>query len=152
MMKYLGLLAVALFATLALPTFANAENHWHVSTYWAEYIEGHELGNHALYCGDETIAAWDSLDAVGGVGPSWIDEVEWRSVVSDPTMPVTIRLTGLLNFDLPDVGWDFLVLYVQRGEQIENLDSWTGSYDSTVALDFTPCFPLANFPVPRVTK
>jgi len=50
---------------------------------------------------------------------------------------VTVRLTGLMNYDLPDAGWDFLALHIQRGDDVDVLESWTGSSDSTVALDFT---------------
>jgi len=143
-MRYLVFLPIAWFAMVAQPalandnlTLTNGVNHWHVSTYWAEYIEGHGIGNHALYCGDETIPACDPPDTIGGVGPSWFDDVEWRSSVSDTSQPVTVRLTGLMNYDLPDAGWDFLALHIQRGDDVDVLESWTGSSDSTVALDFT---------------
>jgi hypothetical protein len=111
--------------------------HWHVSTYWAEYIEGHGIGNHALYCGDETIPACDPPDTIGGVGPSWFDDIEWRHSVADTSQPVTVRLTGLMNFDLPDANWDFLQLFIKRGADIQTLDSWTGITDTTVVLDYT---------------
>ncbi len=143
-MNNLVYLAVILLLVVTPPTFANdeltlnnRENHWHVSTYWAEYIEGHGLGNHVLYCGDETIPACDPPDTIGGVGSGWVDEVEWRYSVADPSEPVTVRLTGLMNVDLPDVNWDFLVLHLQRGEELEVLESWTGNYESTIHLDFT---------------
>ena len=136
-MRFLALLPIALFALAALPDPASAENHWHVSTYRAEYIEGHGPGNHALYCGDETIPACDPPDTIGGVGPSWSDEIEWRHAVADPRRPATVRLTGSLNYDLPDAFWDFVELYVQRGAELELLESWTGVHEETVALDFT---------------
>lgn len=148
-MKYLFILTIALFAIVGQPTLASAENHWHVSTYWAEYIAGHGLGNHALYCGDETIPACDPPDTLGGVGPSWIDEVEWRSSVADTSQSVTVRLTGLMNYDLPDEQWDFLVLYVQRGGEIENLASWTGTNESTIYLDFTTVLSPGDYSGPE---
>ncbi len=114
----------------------SGENHWHVSTYWAEYIEGHGIGNHALYCGDETIPACDPPDTIGGVGPNFFDNIEWRQSVANASQPVTVRLTGLMNYDLPDAGWDFLELFVQRGIESEMLETWTGSSDTTVVLDF----------------
>jgi len=150
-MKSLILLSVTLLALLAHPVLArevedrtardpaltDGENHWHVSTYWAEYIEGHGLGNHALYCGDETIPACDPPDTIGGVGPSWSDDCEWRTTVTDPSEAVTVRLTGLMNYDLNDAFWDFVELYVQRGDALEMLDSWTGNPDTTAVLDYT---------------
>ena len=135
-MKYLAVATIALLAIVAHPDLASAENHWHVSTYWAEYIEGHGLGNHALYCGDETIPACDPPDTIGGIGRDWDDEVEWRSSVPNPRRDAPVHLTGLMNYDLPDAAWDFLELYVQRGEELEMLEYWTGSSDSTVTTDY----------------
>ena len=37
-----------------LTTGDEGVNHWHVSDYWAEYVDDKGIGNHALYCGDET--------------------------------------------------------------------------------------------------
>ena len=154
-MKYLSILAVALFAIVAQSavasddlTLISLDNHWHVSTYWAEYIEGHGLGNHALYCGDETIPACDPPDTIGGVGRDWLDDVEWRSSVADPRRPATVRLTGLMNYDLPDLGWDFLELYIQRGDELEMLESWTGSSTSTISLDYTTVLSPGEFSGP----
>lgn len=148
-MKYLVFLPIALFLLVIPPTLAHGENHWHVSTYWAEYIEGHGIGNHALYCGDETIPACAPPDTIGGVGPSWIDEVEWRSSVADTSQPVTVRLTGLMNVDLPDAQWDFLALQIQRGDEFNVLESWTGSIDSTLSLDFTTVLYPGEFSGPE---
>jgi len=148
-MKYVLLAAVAFFVTAALPGFAHGENHWHVSTYWADSIEGHGPGNQALYCGDETIPPCDPPDVIGGVGPGWTDDVRWRSSVADPYQPVTVRLTGLMNYDLPDASWDFLELYVQRGDYLELLDSWTGSGVSTVYLDYSAVIHPGEYAGPQ---
>ena len=168
-MRYFVLLTVALFAIVALvaqpayaeryrtdtppppgdPSLTNRLNHWHVSTYWAEYIEGHGLGNHALYCGDETIPACAPPDTIGGVGRDWLDEVEWRYSVADTSQPVTVHLTGLMIYDLPDAFWDFLELYIRRGDQVEQLESWTGVTDTTVNLDFTSVLYPGEFTGPQ---
>ena len=126
-------------------TVVESENHWHVSTYRAEYIEGHGIGNHALYCGDETIPACDPPDTIGGIGPDWLDDVVWERSVADNSRPVTVRLTGLMNYDLPDLGWDFLELYVRRGLELDLLESWTGSSDTTVTIDFTTVVEPGEF-------
>lgn len=136
-MKRVILPTLALLALAAAPAFAQTINHWHVSTYWAEYIEGHGIGNHALYCGDETIPACEYPDTTGGVGRSWFDDVEWRRAVADPYQTTTVNLSGVMLYDLPDAGWDFLELYVQRGEELDMLDTWTGSVDTTVTLDYS---------------
>ena len=127
----------------------NESNHWHISTYWAEYIEGHGLGNHALYCGNEAIPACAPPDTIGGVGPNWLDDVAWRYSVADPLQPVTVRLTGLMNYDLPDAGWDFLELYIQRGDEADQLGTWTGTTDTTVTLDFTTVLSPGEFTGPQ---
>jgi len=129
-------------------TVTTTENHWHVSTYWAEYIAGHGLGNHALYCGDETIPACAAPDTIGGVGPGFLDDVEWTHSVADPSQPVTVRLTGLMNFDLPDAGWDFLELFIKRGFESDLLGTWTGTSDTTVVLDFTTVLSPGEFTGP----
>lgn len=154
-MKSVVILSIALVTILAQHAFANdtpplntRENHWHVSNYWADSIEGHGFGNHALYCGDETIPACDSPDTIGGVGPDWLDDVEWRYSVVDPSQSVTVRLTGLMNVDLPDVNWDFLILYIQRGEELQLIESWTGIYDSTISFDFTTVLNPGEFSGP----
>jgi hypothetical protein len=147
-MKTLALLSCALIVLVAGPALAQGANHWHVSTYWAEYIEGHGIGNHALYCGDETIPACEAPDTLGGVGGSWVDDVEWRTSLLDTSQPVSVRLTGLMNVDLTDVGWDFLELYIQRGDEADMLQSWTGSSASTVALDFSTVLYPGEFSGP----
>ncbi len=123
-------------------------NHWHVSTYWAEYLPGIGLGNHALYCGDETIVACDPPDTIGGVGPGWLDDIEWRQSVADNSQPVTVRVTGLLNYDLPDTDWDFLELIIKRDDQNEVLATWTGPGESTVIVNFTTVVSPGEFTGP----
>ncbi len=112
------------------------ENHWHVSTYWAAGLNGHGPGNYALVCVDEEIPACASPDTIGGVGSNWFDDVGWVGTVSNPTLPVTVRLTAFMHYDLFDADWDFLELFIFRGETPELLEQWTGS-DNDVALDFT---------------
>ena len=59
------------------------EYHWHVSTYMADQIPGHGPGNHAMYCGDETIPACSPSDTIGGYGNGWLEEIEWRRKPAD---------------------------------------------------------------------
>jgi hypothetical protein len=120
-------------------------NHWHASDYWAENLEGKEIGNHALYCGDETIPACDQYDPVGGVGTGWWDEIEWRHVVADTNQATTVRLTGLMLYDLPDAGWDFLELWVERDTGLDLLESWTGSTATTVVLDYSALYAGGDY-------
>ena len=125
------------------------DNHWHVSTYRAEYIIGQGQGNHVLYCGDESIAACDPPDTIGGVGPGWLDEIEWRYHVADNSQPVTVRLTGLLHYDLPDIDWDFLELIIERGDQDDVLASWTGTSLSTAILNYLTVVSPGEFTGPN---
>ena len=130
---------------IAVPEF----NHWHISTYWAEHIEGHEIGNHAMYCGDETIPACSEQDTIGGVGDNFFDDLDWRYIVPDPTQPTTVQLTGKMVYDLTDTDWDFLELFINRGIAQEMLASWTGTGDSTVDLDFNTVLEPGEYSGPN---
>jgi len=118
------------------------ENHWHVSTYMADQIPGHGPGNHAMYCGDETIPSCAPNDSIGGYGHGWSEEIEWRQTVDDPGQPVTVRLTGTMNFDT-EPGYDFVYLIIQRGETPEVLATWDDQ--GTAALDFTTVLSPGEF-------
>ena len=118
------------------------ENHWHVSTYMADQIAGKGPGNHAMFCGDETIPACDPPDTIGGYGNKWFEEIEWVHSVVDTSQSVIIRLTGSMNFDI-EGGYDFLYLMLQRGINKEVLASWDGF--GTTALDFTTVIDPGEF-------
>ena len=113
------------------------DNHWHISTYWAENLGGHGPGNYAMNCVDENIPACDPPDTIGGYGHNWFDDLDWRHTVADTTQPVTVRLTGYMNYDLTDVDWDFLEFFVQRGNSHDMLATWTGTGGDVDTLDFT---------------
>lgn len=120
-------------------------NHWHISDYWAEHIEGHGIGNHVMYCGDETIPACSEQDTIGGVGDNFFDDLEWRQVMADPSQPATVRLTGKMNYDLTDTDWDFLEFFIKRESGLEMLASWTGTGTATLDLDFTASVDGGDF-------
>jgi len=124
------------------------DNHWHVSTYWAENLGGHGPGNFAMNCVDENIPACAYPDTIGGVGPNWFDDLEWRHTVADTAQPVTVRLTGYMNYDLTDTDWDFLEFFVQRGDYEDMLASWTGTGAAVDTLDFTTVFSPGEFTGP----
>ena len=121
------------------------DNHWHVSTYMADQIAGQGPGNHAMYCGDETIPACDPPDTVGGYGNGWLEEIEWIQAVADPAQPVTVRLTGEMNFDTED-GYDYVYLSIDRGSTSEILASWSGM--GSEVLDFTTILSPGEFTGP----
>ncbi|MEN8007600.1 MAG: hypothetical protein ABFS42_11330, partial [Candidatus Krumholzibacteriota bacterium] len=123
-------------------------NHWHISTYWAENLGGHGPGNFAMNCVDETIPACDPPDTIGGYGHNWFDDLEWRHAVADTSQPVTVRLTGFMNYDLTDADWDFLEFFVQRGEYPDMLATWTGTGGAVDTLDFTTVLSPAEYSGP----
>ena len=123
----------------------STDNHWHVSTYLADQIPGHGPGNHAMYCGDETIPACDPPDTIGGYGPSWTEEIEWRQPVADPLQPVTVRLTGAMTWDA-EPGYDYVYLVIQRGEISQTLASWDDQ--GFVDLDYSVTFDPEDFSGP----
>ena len=124
----------------------NPDNHWHVSTYLADQIAGKGPGNHAMYCGDETIAACDPPDTIGGYGNSWSEEIEWRQTVPNPAQAVTLRLTGAMTFDT-ESGYDLVYLGIQEGDSYRILDSWEGT--GSAVLDFTSVVSPGNFTGPN---
>jgi hypothetical protein len=71
-------------------------NHWHVSTYWADNLEGHGAGNHAMYCGEEDIPACSATDTIGGYGDNYFDDLSWRWTVPNPAQASTLNLTGIM--------------------------------------------------------
>ncbi len=121
------------------------DNHWHVSTYWAENLGGHGPGNFAMNCVDENIPACAYPDTIGGVGRNWFDDLEWRHTVADTARSVTVRLTGYMNYDLTDTDWDFLEFFVQRGDYSDMLATWTGTGAAVDTLDFTTVLSPGEF-------
>jgi FlgD Ig-like domain len=117
-------------------------DHWHVSTYWAAGLNGHSDGNLALVCVDESLPACTTPDTVGGTGNSWVDDAEWSGAVDNPLEPITLRLTAFMNHDL-EGGWDFIELYVYRGESLEMLGQWTGKANN-VELDISAVLQPAD--------
>jgi hypothetical protein len=140
MNRLLLVLAAAVCGYAALtagPSPAAAQdNHWHISTYYAANLNDHGPGNRAMWCGDSTLAACAPVDSVGGVRNNMDDLLTWSHAVADPTDTVTVRLTAWLNYDVPDLTWDWVELYAMHGETEEQLFSYTGSADN-VALDFS---------------
>jgi len=120
----------------------NLENHWHVSTYMADRIADKGPGNHAMYCGIDTMPACDPPDTIGGYGNSWYEEIVWRHAVADPGQAVSVRLTGSMNYDT-EQGYDYVYLVIQRGEADEVLASWDDQ--GTDVLDFTTVLSPGEF-------
>ena len=120
-------------------------NHWRVSTYMADQIAGKGPGNHAMYCGDETIPACDPPDTIGGYGNDWFEEVEWLQAVADPSQAVTVRLTGSMNHDI-EGGYDFLYLIIKRGADDQVLATWDDL--GSEALDITTVLSPGEFTGP----
>ncbi len=125
------------------------DNHWHVSTYMADHIPGHGPGNHAMYCGDETIPACSASDTIGGYGNGWFEEIEWRQTVPDPAQPVTLRLTGAMNWDTEE-GYDYVYLILQDGDTPQVVETWQGI--GSVALDITTVVSPGSFTGPGLDE
>ena len=119
-------------------------NRWHVSTYWARGLNGHGAGNQALVCVEENIPACSVADTVGGVVSDMMDEVVWEAPVAHAQVATLVRLTGYLHHDLPDLGYDFVELYAQRGGAVEMVGSWTGQA-ANVALDLSITFQPQDY-------
>lgn len=116
---------------------ANDVNHWHISTYYAANLNGNGPGNRAMWCGDSTLVACGLPDSVGGFGNGWFDELVWSQPVPDPASPVTVRLTGWMNYDFPDETWDWIFPIVVRGNTADDLAEYTGGGVDNLFFEFT---------------
>jgi len=122
------------------------ENHWHVSTYMADQIAGKGPGNHAMYCGDETIMSCSVNDTIGGYGNSWFEQIEWRQTIADTSQAVTVHLTGSMNYDT-ESAYDHVYLMINRGANEEVFASWTGQ--GSAALNHTAVLSPGDFTGPE---
>jgi hypothetical protein len=104
-------------------------NHWQVSTYQAENLNGHGAGNHAMWCGED-LPSCGPDDPEGGYGDNYNDGLEWSYTAADPGQPTTVTISAWLNTDLVDAGWDFLHLECYDGNGWQTLETWTGTYDN----------------------
>lgn len=129
-MRLTTLGATALFTLAGLAGAAAGTNHWHVSTYYAANLNDHGPGNRAMWCGDSTLVACAAWDSVGGVAHGMFDDLVWVRAVGDPGDSVTVRVTAWINYDVRDETWDWLELFVARGDQEELLAAYTGSADN----------------------
>jgi hypothetical protein len=84
--------------------------YWQVSDYQAENLNGHGVGNLALWCGELDYPACDT-DPDGGYGNNYHEIIRWTGVVADPALATTVTLEAWLNHDL-EVGYDYLYLQV----------------------------------------
>ena len=120
---------------LDLAAKAGGPNHWHISTYYAANLNGHGPGNRAMWCGDSTLVRCAPSDSMGGLGNGWFDDLVWEHAVPDPGVPVTVRLTGWMNYDLPDITWDWVFPVVMRDGAADELAEYTGDKQDNVFFD-----------------
>ncbi|MEN8008014.1 MAG: FlgD immunoglobulin-like domain containing protein [Candidatus Krumholzibacteriota bacterium] len=98
------------------------ETHWNVSNF-----NQPDPANHAAWCGDISIAACDTGDAVGGYGNSWHDMIEFRHTVPYPGANSTVTVTAtLINDTEPTYDYTYLS-YRYHGQVIADLQSWDGT-------------------------
>jgi hypothetical protein len=128
----LGLAALV----LAPPPAVAQDNYWHISTYYAANLNGHGEGNRAMWCGDSTLVRCAPVDSMGGVRNNMDELLTWSHAVADPSVATTVRITAWVNYDFPDITWDWLELYVMRAGADDKLVEYTGTEDN-IFLDFS---------------
>ncbi|MBE0565611.1 MAG: hypothetical protein IH621_06640, partial [Krumholzibacteria bacterium] len=74
---------------------------WHASTFKAV------SGSYSAWCGDAGLppcvgAPWDQ---VGGYGAGWAEYLEWRGTVADNSLPCTVTVAAVANYDT-EAGYD----------------------------------------------
>ncbi len=110
------------------------ETHWHVSDYRQSVP-----GNLAAWCGTLAYPSCvDSLDAAGGYGNSWVDILEFRQAISNPTISTLIGVTATLQYDT-EPGYDYVYLEYQTEGQIGStpVQSWDGEGTTFVDQNLT---------------
>jgi len=94
------------------------EIYWQRSTFYAENLNGHGAGNHAMWCG-QTLAHQPSWADAPGYGNNWNAILAFRQPVSDPSVGQVVDLEFFFNLE-SEPGYDFLrVDYNQNGVWIE---------------------------------
>jgi hypothetical protein len=92
---------------------APLEARWSVSTYQADNLAGHGLGNLAVWCGEMTWPACQADDPEGGYGNNYHESLSWFGTVADPSAPCTVTVDAWLNHDL-EPGYDYFLLRYHR--------------------------------------
>lgn len=84
---------------------------WHVDTFNAANLAT-TSGNHAMWSG--VPSGTPGYATAPGYGNLWDDRLYWRGTVANPSMPTTVRLRFVFNYDLQP-GLDFLRVEYQTG-------------------------------------
>ena len=82
-----------------------------------------------------------------------LDDLVWSQPVANPSDSVVVHITAWFNYDLVDESWDFLELFIMRGDQEDLLASYTGSADN-VSFDYATIMQPGEYtgePADKVT-
>ncbi|MEN8006118.1 MAG: FlgD immunoglobulin-like domain containing protein [Candidatus Krumholzibacteriota bacterium] len=96
---------------------------WNISPYNAANLDPGVTDNNAWWCGQEFPACHN--DTIGGYGNNWNTSLAWEGIVTDPSLPATVTVTGILNNDT-EPGYDKTSL---------NFGTAYGQYYQTMVLD-----------------
>ncbi len=105
-------------------------DHWHIDNFNCANLDLSVPDNHAYWCGsDYTPCSGYPSDQVGGYGNDMNAALVWEGEVPDSLVPVLVRLTYAINWDL-EAGWDFvrLQVYRQSSDSWDDVSEYTGAW------------------------
>ncbi|HOX24564.1 MAG TPA: FlgD immunoglobulin-like domain containing protein [Candidatus Krumholzibacteria bacterium] len=86
------------------------EIYWHTSTFHAAHLDPDTPDNHAWWCGT-VYEPCEPDDNPEGYGDGWEQLLAWTGPVTEPSQPVTVRVTARVAIDT-EPGYDYLFLEV----------------------------------------
>lgn len=115
------------------------EVHWHISDYEAANLNS-TPGNLALYCGDESIPLCDNDDVLGGYGNNWIDLVQFKYIVEDPSADCLVTVSGIFNHNTePDYDYTSFRFQIADGPiEMESFDGVGVAVDFSYSINYLP--------------
>jgi len=83
------------------------EPKWHIDTFNAENLNGHGVGNKAMYAGE--VFAYDCGGTFEGYANKYNEFLDWWGTVLDPEAGTLITVDAYINHDTEE-NWDYLYL------------------------------------------
>ncbi|MBU8869358.1 MAG: hypothetical protein KOO60_00660 [Gemmatimonadales bacterium] len=96
---------------------------WHVDTYNAAGLNGHEPGNLAAWCGSITYPSCQPDDPEGGYGHDYFEMLNWYGQVADTASPCTVEVDAWVNHNT-EPGYDYCHLQFITGDG-NTVEVWT---------------------------
>jgi hypothetical protein len=103
---------------------------WHCADYHCQNLDPTTVPNHAWWCG--TMYNFDcGTGDFGGYGNLWVEWLDWHGAVADNTLPTTVTVHALLNYDV-EPGYDYLYFGHETVAEMVQDQIFNGAMDSVV--------------------